>query len=51
MLLLSGGGENRTPVRNKAMKDIYMLSRLINFLFEPVSETKTSSNQPAKISS
>ena len=44
---LGGGGENRTPVRNRVMQDAYTLSRPIGILFFLLSATKIRKNQPA----
>ena len=41
---ICGGGENRTPVRIRLMKNIYKLSFLIIVLFNFVSGTKTKLN-------
>jgi len=45
---LGGGGENRTPVRKRVMRDVYMLSRPIGILSCPLSATKIRKDQPAK---
>jgi len=50
-LIFCGGGENRTPVQNRVMEIIYMLSLPIDFSFELISETKISTNQSVIISS
>ena len=46
--VISGGGENRTPVRNRVMQDAYTLSRPIGILFFLLSATKIRKNQPAE---
>jgi len=46
--VISGGGENRTPVRNRVMQDVYKLSRPIGILSCHLSVTKIWKDQSAK---